>query len=226
MFCVRSRVTQITSPTPLSSVFTTSFYAHKYPKRYSPFISVNMRIPPLPPYLLHQSNQSSGPRRRLLDIIPSPPHLPIPISRIPRPSTLMAKDDGKFRNRPTFMPRLKSQSLDTLYHQTDEIAALDGEMGSMAAEERSSETDGVGEEETGNEAPVNPVPLALWSALHVASIAPLFLDCNVGTPSHPYPVTAPQSASFARVTFSPLTRNELEVSSRHYLVKLVDNRVN
>ncbi|KAL5107811.1 Mitogen-activated protein kinase kinase kinase 10 [Taenia crassiceps] len=172
------------------------------------YVPATVQIPPLPPYLLRQSNRTSGPRRRLLDIIPPPPALiPTTVASIPRPCTLSATSDGEtkggIRRRP-FTLRIKSQSLDVLY-QPDEAVAVEGKG------EESNETEGEDEEgeETGGVAPVNPVPLALWSALHVASVAPLFLDCNPAAPVRSYPPTAPQSASFARVTFSPFTADEL-----------------
>nr|CDS19087.1 mitogen-activated protein kinase kinase kinase 9 [Echinococcus granulosus] len=173
------------------------------------YVSATVQIPPLPPYLLRQSNHTLGPRRRLLDIIPPPPaHLPTTAASIPRPCTLSATSDGEtksgVRRRP-FVLRIKSQSLDILY-QPDEAMAME------AKGEESNETEAEGEddegEETGGVASMNPVPLALWSALHVASIAPLFLDCNPAAPVRSYPPTAPHSASFARVTFSPFTTDE------------------
>lgn len=188
------------SPSPINT--------HEFCSNYVP---AKVQIPPLPPYLLRQSNRNSGPRRRLLDIIPPPPALlPTTVAPIPRPCTLSATSDGEtksgIRRRP-FALRIKSQSLDVLY-QPDEAVAVE------AKGEESNETEGEDEEgeETGGVAPVNPVPLALWSALHVASVAPLFLDCHPTVPVRPYPSTAPQSASFARVTFSPFTADEFNVS--------------
>ncbi|KAL5960797.1 Mitogen-activated protein kinase kinase kinase 10 [Taenia solium] len=172
------------------------------------YVPASVQIPPLPPYLLRQSNCTSGPRRRLLDIIPSPPPpLSTTVASIPRPCTLSATSDGEtksgIRRRP-FALRIKSQSLDVLYQPGEAVVEAKGE--------ESNETEGEDEEgeETGGVAPVNLVPLALWSALHVASVAPLFLDCNPAPPVRSYPSTAPQSASFTRVTFSPFTADEFD----------------
>ncbi|VDK22124.1 unnamed protein product [Taenia asiatica] len=173
------------------------------------YVPASVQIPPLPPYLLRQSNCTLGPRRRLLDIIPPPPPpLPTTVAPIPRPCTLSATSDGEtksgIRRRP-FALRIKSQSLDVLYQPGEAVVV-------EAKGEEGNETEGEDEEgeETGGVAPVNPVPLALWSALHVASVAPLFLDCNPAPPVRSYPSTAPQSASFTRVTFSPFTADEFD----------------
>lgn len=187
-------------------------------------------MPPLPPYLLRQTNQIVGPRRRLLDIIPPPPaHMPAVTSTfpIPRPCTLIATDAeskgsvGVGPRRRPFVPRLKSQSLDVLYHSEEPppvlIASEETEqqrqpLASASKEAKSADGDEDDEGDSGP-APVNPVPLALWSALQIASIAPLLLDCQAIAPARVYSHTAPQSAPFARVTFSPFASDEPDVNT-------------
>ncbi|KAM7541790.1 hypothetical protein Aperf_G00000009615 [Anoplocephala perfoliata] len=194
----------------------------------SAYIPPSVQIPPLPPYLLRQTSQLTGPRRRLLDIIPPPPaHMPTVTSTapIPRPCTLTATDVeskgsvGMGPRRRPFVPRLKSQSLDVLYHSNEPpsvlVAAEETEQQrqpppSSASKETKSADGDEDDEADGGPAPVNPVPQALWSALQVASIAPLLLDCQAIAPTRVYSHTAPQSASFARVTFSPFASNETD----------------
>uniref|UniRef100_A0A5K3ERE3 Protein kinase domain-containing protein n=1 Tax=Mesocestoides corti TaxID=53468 RepID=A0A5K3ERE3_MESCO len=154
-------------------------------------------IPPLPPYLLRQGIKAKEPRRRLLDIVRSPPSLfsstVFSNARPYAPSNISDEEvKGEFRRR-QFVRCPKSQSLDILF-QPEEMNGTDVSKG---------------QEEVN---PMNPVPLALWSALKIASLAPLLLGSqnriNMSTvPSRSEPPTAPQSASFTRVTFSPFTFN-------------------
>ncbi|VUZ54772.1 unnamed protein product, partial [Hymenolepis diminuta] len=190
-----------------------------------------VEFPPLPPYLLQKTNQNPAPRRRLLDLIPPPPPnipsatcgaspIPRPCTLTPRPAEGAIEFKGSLgagpRRRP-YIPRLKSQSLDILYHSDDRpsIEEQQQRQASISKEgEEYGDVEAGGDGEVGGDEPVNPVPIALWSALQIASIAPLFFDCQtLAPPPLPPPQqnhsnTAPQSASFARVTFSPFAMDE------------------
>ncbi|VDO03029.1 unnamed protein product [Rodentolepis nana] len=189
-------------------------------------------FPPLPPYYPQKTNQNPTIRRRLIDLI-SPPSSNIPSATrgappIPRPCTLTSRSTegtiefkgslGAGPRRRPYIPRLKSQSLDVLYHSDDHPDVEKQRQGSISKEggENGDAIERGGDGEAGGDEPVNPVPMALWSALQIASIAPLLFDCQTSAPLPPPPQqqnhsnTAPQSASFARVTFSPFAMDELD----------------